>query len=160
MGKKIAGIVVALVAAVALYWGLTQKPQAPEIQAVDVNGQMVSLSQWRGHPVYVDFWATTCPGCVQEMPKLSELYQQYHPAGFQLLAVAMNYDDAAQIQKLVSEQHLPFVVVYDAKGDIAHAFGDIRLTPTAFLIDGSGHIEQQIIGDPDFADLQRRIAAG
>ena len=160
MGKKIAGIVVVLAAAAALYWGLTQKPAAPEIQAVDLNGHPVSLAQWHGHPVYIDFWATTCPGCVQEMPKLVALYQQYHPAGFQLLAVAMSYDDAAQIQKLVNEQHLPFVVVYDAHGDISHAFGDIRLTPTAFLIDDSGHIEQQIIGDPNFADLQRRIAAG
>ncbi len=154
------GIGVAALLAGALYWGLTQKPAAPLVRGVDVAGKPFALSDWRGHPVLVDFWATSCPGCVEEMPRLVALYRQYHPAGFELVAVAMNYDDAAQVQRFAAEQHLPFTVVIDAQGDIAHAFGDIRLTPTAFLIDKEGKIAQQIIGDPDFADLGRRLSAG
>ena len=148
------------VAIAAVLVGLMQKPAAPEVQATDLAGRPFSLAALRGHPVLIDFWATTCPGCVQEMPHLVEFYRQYHPDGLELVAVAMNYDDAAQVRKFAAEQGLPFTVVIDSTGDISHAFGDIHLTPTAFLVDARGRIAQQIIGDPDFADLGRRVKAG
>ncbi len=91
------------------------------------------------------------------MPRLATLYRQYHASGFELIAVAMSYDDAAQVRRFASEQQLPFTVVYDSQGNIARAFGDIKLTPTAFLIDANGRIAKQIIGDPDFTDLGRRL---
>jgi peroxiredoxin len=155
--KKWVGLLLLAAVALAVYWGLTQKPDAPSLQAVDITGQAVSLAQWRGHPVLVDFWATSCPGCVQEMPKLAAFYRQFHPMGFELLAVAMSYDDANQVRRLVAEQKLPFTVVVDTDGHIAQSFGGVTVTPTDFLIDGRGKIVQQIIGDKDFSDLARRV---
>ena len=152
-------IVLALVVVGAVVLGLTQKQSAPSVQGTDLAGQPFSLEAWRGRPVLVDFWATTCPGCVQEMPRLVAFWRQQHAQGFELVAVAMSYDDAAQVRRFAAERQLPFTVVVDRQGTIAHAFGDIHLTPTAFLIDAQGHIVQQIIGDPDFADLAKRVAA-
>lgn len=142
---------------VALYFGLTQKNPAPEVTLTDLAGRPIALSQLHGQTVLIDFWATSCPGCVKEMPKLVDLYERNHAKGFELLAVAMNYDDAAQIRQFAADRKLPFPVVYDSSGAIAHAFGDIKLTPTSFLIAPDGHIVEQTIGDPDFAKLQRRL---
>ncbi len=143
---------------VALYFGLTQKNSAPAVTLTDLSGKSINLSQLHGRTVLIDFWATSCPGCVEEMPKLVELYERNHAQGFDLLAVAMNYDDAEQIRRFAADRKLPFPVVYDSSGAIAHAFGDIKLTPTSFLIAPDGHIVEQTIGDPDFAKLQRRLS--
>jgi peroxiredoxin len=155
--KKWVGLLLLASVVAAVYWGLTQKPNAPSLQAIDITGRPVSLAQWHGHPVLVDFWATSCPGCVQEMPKLAAFYRQFHPAGFELLAVAMSYDDVSRVRHLVAEQNLPFTVVVDTDGRIAQSFGGVTVTPTDFLIDGKGKIVQQIIGDKDYSDLARRV---
>lgn len=157
--KKIFGSALLIVVIAAVYWGLTQTPPAPDIQTVDIAGNPVSLAQWHGQTVLVDFWATSCPGCVEEMPKLAAFYRQYHPTGFELLAVAMSYDDAAQVRRLAAEQQLPFTVVVDTDGHIAQAFGGVKLTPTDFLISKKGKIAQQIIGDKDYADLAKWVSA-
>lgn len=158
--NKLILVAIAVAVSLALLIGLTQKPAAPDVSGVDVTGRPFALAQWRGHPVLIDFWATSCVGCVQEMPKLVELYRQYHASGLELVAVAMNYDDAKQVSRFVAEHHLPFTVVYDAQGSIAHAFGDILLTPTDFLISADGKIERQIIGEPNFTNLAHRLSAG
>lgn len=150
-------VALGIILIVALYFGLTQKNSAPEVTLTDLNGKSISLNQLRGQTVLIDFWATSCPGCVMEMPKLVDLYQRNHAKGFELVAVAMNYDDIAQLQRFAADRKLPFPVVYDSSGAIAHAFGDIKLTPTSFLIAPDGHIVEQTIGDPDFAKLQLRL---
>ncbi|HET9114404.1 MAG TPA: TlpA disulfide reductase family protein [Burkholderiales bacterium] len=143
---------------VALYSGLTQKNPAPAVTMTDLVGKTINLSRLHGRTVLIDFWATSCPGCVQEMPKLVELYDRNHAQGFDLVAVAMNYDDPDQIRRFAADRKLPFPVVYDSNGAIAHAFGDIKLTPTSFLIAPDGRIVEQTIGDPDFAKLQQRLS--
>lgn len=158
IGRNLAVFVVVLAVALAGYVLLGQQQAAPQITGTDVNGKPFSLAAWRGHPVFVDFWATSCPGCVAEMPRLAALYRQYHDQGFELVAVAMNYDDAAAVSRFASEHQLPFTVVVDQTGAMAHAFGDIKLTPTAWLISAQGNIVQQYIGDPDFAALGKLIA--
>ena len=149
--------VLAIILLIALYLGLTQKNPAPAVMLTDLSGQSVALTQLRGRTILIDFWATSCPGCVKEMPKLVDFYERNHAKGFELMAVAMNYDDLAQVRRFAADRQLPFRVVYDASGAIAHAFGDIKLTPTAFLIAPDGHIIKQTIGDLDFAKLQRRL---
>ena len=143
--------------AVALYLGLTQKTSAPDLTLTDLSGKPIVLKQLRGRMVLVDFWATSCPGCVQEMPQLADLYAHYLAKGFDLIAVAMSYDEAAQVRRFAAERNLPFPVVVDAQGNIARAFGEVQLTPTAFLIDPQGHILAQTIGDLDFTQLRHRL---
>ncbi|MDR3392125.1 MAG: TlpA disulfide reductase family protein [Sulfuriferula sp.] len=142
---------------VTLYLGLTQKPSVPDLTLTDLAGKPVALAQFQGKTVLVNFWATSCPGCVKEMPQLAETYAHYHDKGFELVAVAMSYDTPDHVRQFAAERGLPFPVVLDSQGDIAHAFGDVKLTPTSFLIDGDGHIVEQTIGDLDFAKLRQRL---
>jgi len=143
--------------AVMLYLGLTQKPGVPALTMTDLSGKPVALAQLRGKTVLVNFWATSCPGCVKEMPQLVDTYNQYHDKGFELVAVAMSYDPPDHVHQFVAERGLPFPVVLDSRGDIARAFGEVKLTPTAFLIDADGHIVEQTIGDLDFVKLRQRL---
>ncbi|MHB1677285.1 MAG: peroxiredoxin family protein [Sulfuriferula sp.] len=150
-------VALGIVLAIALYLGLTQKNKAPAVTMTDLSGHTIALNQLRGQMVLVDFWATSCPGCVKEMPQLVKLYQHNHAKGFEMVAVAMNYDEAALVRRFAADRGLPFPVVFDSQGTVAHAFGDIKLTPTAFLIAPDGHIVEQTIGELDFVKLQHRL---
>jgi peroxiredoxin len=145
------------VLAVLVYMGLTQKASAPALTMTTLAGQTIDLAQYRGKTVVVNFWATSCPGCVKEMPQLVDVYQRYHSKGLEVVAVAMSYDPADNVRQFAAEQHLPFPVVMDTQGEIARAFGEVKLTPTSFVIDADGHIAEQTIGDLDFAKLQQRL---
>ncbi|MFA5172431.1 MAG: TlpA disulfide reductase family protein [Sulfuriferula sp.] len=155
--KLVIYAVLGVVLAALVYVGLTQKASAPALTMTTLSGQTIDLAQLRGKTVVVNFWATSCPGCIKEMPQLVDVYQRYHSKGLEVVAVAMNYDPADHVRQFVTEQRLPFPVVMDTQGDIARAFGEVKLTPTAFVIDTEGHIVEQTIGDLDFAKLQQRL---
>jgi len=140
-----------------LLWQLQQKPLAPDVKFTTIQQQELSLSQLRGHMVMVNFWATTCSGCVAEMPQLIQTWQQYHEQGFDVVAIAMQYDDIQQIKNFTEQRKLPFIVAHDVDGSVSREFGNISLTPTAFVVDPQGHIISKTIGDFDFKQLQQHI---
>lgn len=149
--------VLAIVLGALLLLGLTQKSAAPSVVFTDLSGNRIAMESLRGKMVLVNFWATSCPGCVKEMPELIETYQRYRGHGFELVAVAMSYDPPSYVLRFVRERALPFPVALDVQGELARAFGDVKLTPTAFLIDKEGHVVEQTIGELDFARLHARL---
>lgn len=140
-----------------LAWQLYNKPSAPNIAFTTLDQTKLNLHALRGKTVMVNFWATSCPGCVAEMPQLVKTWQQYHAQGFEIVAVAMQYDDLATIQHFVSQHQLPFIVTYDAQGQISQAFGQVTVTPTAFVIDPAGKLIQKSIGEFNFATLHQQL---
>lgn len=132
--------------------------KAPAIQVTTLDGQSVSLKSLQGRPVLVTFWATTCPGCVKEMPHLVDLYRELGPKGLEIVAIAMSYDPPEQVRELARQKQLPYTVALD-DGSAASAFGDVKLTPTNFLIDPQGRIVQQKLGEMDMEQLRQRILA-
>jgi len=154
----IAGFAVILVAILAYVWFTPSGvKRAPELSITTLQGETLSLNALRGHPVLVTFWATTCPGCVKEMPHLVELYNELAPQGLKLIALAMAYDPEEQVREMVKLKQLPYAVALDSDGSAAKAFGDVKLTPTSFLIAPDGRIVQQKLGEMDMDALQRRI---
>ena len=145
---------------IGLGYTLTQKATAPDVKFTTLAGQPVQLSDLRGKMVLVNFWATTCPGCIAEMPKLVDTYQRRHPQGFEVVAVAMSYDAPDQISNYATKHALPFTITHDAQGALAHAFGDVKLTPTAILVDKQGHIVSTVVGELDFAALNQQLERG
>lgn len=149
---------VVLLGALAFLWlspsGL--KP-APAITLTALDGQTIHSASYQGRPLLVVFWATTCPGCIQEMPHLVELYQELAPRGFHIIGVAMAYDPPEQVREMVRQKALPYTVAIDSNGAAARAFGEVKLTPTTFLIDPQGRIVQQTLGELDMAQLRNRI---
>lgn len=137
--------------------GCARRDPAPEVGFVRLDGSAGQLSEWRGKVVLVNFWATSCASCVAEMPDLIQTHQRFQPKGFETLAVAMSYDPPAYVSAFAERRQLPFVVAIDNTSAIARAFGDIRLTPTTFLIDKRGGIVKRYVGPPDFKALNGLI---
>lgn len=135
-------------------WG---KPQAPDVALQELDGSQTRLSQFRGRPVVLQFWATTCVTCVAEMPHLIELHEALAPQGLELVGVAMDYDPPRQVRNMVREKGLPYRIALDRDGSIAAAFDDVRLTPTTVLIDPRGRIVWRRMGEIDFQALGERI---
>ena len=116
-----------------------------------------SLAALRGKPVLLTFWATSCPGCVEEIPLLSELHQAYAARGLHVIGVAMSYDPEAQVRALRDRLHIPYPLALDKDGAVSAAMGTVRLTPTTFLIDPQGQVAYQKIGIFDLAKVKGLI---
>jgi len=129
------------------------KPPAPGVAFTTLHGERLDTASLRGKVVLVNFWATTCSTCIAELPKLIATHEKFKARGLETLAVAMDYDPPEQVRAFVEKNALPFIVVPDARGEAAQAFGGVRLTPTTFLIDRQGRIQKKYLGEPDFDEL-------
>jgi peroxiredoxin len=103
--------------------------------------------------VLVNFWATDCVTCIKEMPDITATYNKYRAQGFETIAVAMRHDPPNYVLNYVDKNKLPFTVALDPMGELAKAFGEVKLTPTTFVIDRQGKVVTRILGEPDFAKL-------
>ncbi|MEN8260298.1 MAG: TlpA disulfide reductase family protein [Pseudomonadota bacterium] len=141
-------------------WLLLGSPaarKAPEAIFTTITGKKIALTQLRGKPVIVTFWATDCPGCIEEIPHLIELFNDYSNKGLNIIAVAMFYDPPSRVVAMTKDKALPYPVALDVDAKHAQAFGDVRLTPTNFLIAPDGTIAVQKVGLMDMADIRSRI---
>jgi len=141
----------AAVALVAWQWRGAAAPTAPAVAFTNLQGETVHTQDLRGKVVLVKFWATSCVTCVQQMPDTIAYQNTYGDRGFEVIGVAMQYDPPNYVKQFAQTRHLPFRVVIDAQGKIAQAFDQVRMTPTAFLIDKSGHIIRRYVGEYDKA---------
>lgn len=154
LAKPFLIVVAVLAVAGALAYAMTEKPAAPAATFTTLEGKSISLDELRGKIVLVNFWATSCPGCIKEMPDMIETYNQYKGRGFEIVAVAMSYDPPNYVANFVKTRQLPFPVALDVNGAHARAFGDVQLTPTSFIIDKNGRILEQKLGDLNFTKLK------
>jgi peroxiredoxin len=141
-------------------WALSAcstKQAAPETTFVLLDGSKTSTSALKGQVLLVNFWATSCISCVAEMPKLMATHQQFKARGYDTLAVAMSYDPPAYVVNFRDTRQLPFKVAIDNTGAVAKAWGDVKLTPTTFLVNKRGQIVKQYVGEPDFAAMHQLI---
>lgn len=126
----------------------------PRVAIPRLGGGVLDLASFRGKVVLVNFWATSCPGCIKEMPGMVETYNQYKDRGFEIVAVAMRYDPPNYVANFMRTWQLPFPVVLDVDGEHARAFGNVQLTPTSFIIGKDGRILEQKLGELDFVRLK------
>jgi len=154
----VAAIVTAVVAVAALAWrGLTSLEAAPPVSYTLLDGTKTGLTQLRGKVVLVNFWATSCTTCVHEMPQIVATHEKFKPRGYETVAVAMSYDPPAYVANFAESRKLPFQVAIDNTGAVAKQFGDVRLTPTTFLLNKRGEIVKRYVGEPDFAALHQLV---
>ena len=155
------GLVLAVVLIAAYLWfspsGARPAPQL-EVTRLD-GGQKIHLNELRGRPVLVTFWATSCPGCIKEMPHLIELYEEFAPKGLEIIGVAMAYDKPNHVMEMTKDKRIPYPIVWDGTSEAARAFGDVRLTPSHFLINPQGQIVKHTIGEVDIKLLHAQILA-
>jgi peroxiredoxin len=135
---------------------LRPAPTAPEARFATLGGQSLKTSDLRGKVLAVNFWATWCPDCVAEMPKMAETYRKYGPRGYEMIAVAIQ-DHPNRVADFTQKKALPFKVAIDDTGEISKRFGDIRLTPTTFLIDKKGRVIKRFVGEPQWQEFDRLV---
>jgi peroxiredoxin len=152
-GNLILAAVVAVAIAFAAFALWKTKPAAPQATFVSLQGEKITTAGLRGKVVLVNFWATDCVVCIREMPAITATYNRYRARGFETIAVAMRYDPPNHVLAYVEHNKLPFTVALDPMGELAKAFGDVKLTPTTFVVDRQGKIVARIVGEPDFARL-------
>ena len=117
---------------------------APDFTLQNLDGKSVSLSDFRGTPVLLNFWATWCGPCRFEMPFLQEIYDEQSERGFVLLTVNIA-ESPTKVADFMTELDLSLPVLLDARSEISKVYG-ITAIPTSFLIDKDGVIQKRIIG--------------
>lgn len=151
------GVVLLILIAGFLWLAPAGFSQAPAATLVTISGETVDLKELRGRPVLVTFWATTCPGCLKEIPHLVDMYEKFHGRGLAIYGVAMAYDPPNRVVEFAHARDLPYPIALDIDGQVAKAFGNVKLTPTTFLIAPDGRIVMNKTGQIDRNYVQQQI---
>lgn len=139
--------------ALSMLAGCSRVEQAPALSYTLLDGRRADLASLRGHVVLVNFWATDCVPCIEEMPAMVDNWRRRSPQGFQTLAVSMSYDAPALVANFAEARALPFGVVIDNTGEVAAKLGPVQYTPTSLLINKRGEIVRRWVGKTDFAEI-------
>ncbi len=135
---------------------LIGKP-APQFVRRDLNGQTVDLRSLRGNVVLLNFWATWCAPCEQEMPVFDSWQRRYNPRGFQVVGISLD-DDADSAQKLANKLKIAYpVAMGDAK--LGERYGGILGLPMTFLIGRDGKVLAEFQGESDLKSIEGEIKA-
>lgn len=160
MARRLRAALLTVLGSLTLF-ACQQQPQilddsVTELSLKTLNGEPFVVAE-PASALFVNFWSTDCAICVAEMPELARLYEEYHPRGLRLVAVAMPYDPPNHVLEMAESRDFPFPVALDLRGEAVAAFGDIQGTPTSFLLDSQGRLVQRYIGAIPFKALRREL---
>ena len=146
---KILPAILALILTTVLLVGCSsQAPRvgelAPDFQLPNLEGQSISLSDFRGEPVLVNFWASWCSPCIYEMPFIQEVYEEWSAKGLVMLAVDIG-ESLSTVKDFMQSGNYSFPVLLDINQYVALEY-NIRSIPTTFFIDKDGIIQAIKVG--------------
>jgi peroxiredoxin len=120
----------------------------PEIALRDLAGQEVRLSDFKGQVVVINFWATWCPPCVDEMPALEKLHRSLGPKGLKVLAVSVDYR-REDIEAFREQHRLSFTMLHDQGLKAARSYGTFKY-PETYIVDRQGRLVSKEIGPAEW----------
>jgi len=139
---KIRNLVLALLvtvfAATSLASSGLEGQEAPDFALKSSTGENLRLSEYRGDVVMINFWATWCGPCRQEMPLLNELYTRYERVGFNLLGVNID-DDSRRAMQMIDEMGVSFPVLFDSRKEVSNLY-EVEAMPVTVLVDREGNV--------------------
>ena len=122
---------------------------APNFSLEDLSGKKANLKQYREKVVFLNFWATWCGPCKEEMPSMEALYQKFKERGFVFLAISVDYEEKKKVKEFIDKHHYTFPVLIDSKGFTLDFYG-VKGIPTTILIDKKGRMVGRAIGPKDW----------
>jgi len=125
---------------------------APDFELQSLDGETIKLSQYRGYPVVINFWATWCPPCRSEMPAIVQEYERYKEQGLVVLAID-NGEDPPKVLEFRKQYGMSFPVLLDKKMRVAEMY-QIRALPTTFFIAPDGTITDMVVGGMNAATVR------
>jgi peroxiredoxin len=132
---------------------------APDFTLPTVDGKEIRLSDLRGKVVLINFWATWCPPCVREIPRLVRVSEKYRDQGLVILGINVTaQDDRAKVEQFVRDQRITYPVLLDLNSDAGQKYSS-RLMPTTYFIDRTGKIVHTKVGEVDEATIEEQIQA-
>ena len=130
---------------------------APDFELQNLEGQSISLSDLKGKPVLINFWATWCGPCVFEMPYLQEIHDEWSGKGLMVLAINRG-ESSSKVEQFLQSNNLSLPVLLDTKLDVFRRY-NIRSIPTTFFIDKDGIIQVKVIGAfPNKEAIENRVS--
>lgn len=131
------------------------KTKSMNFKLKDLNGKEVSLSDYKGKKVFLNFWATWCHPCKAEMPEMEKLYQETKDSDLVILAVNLD-EEKNTVQKFINSNKYNFPVLLDTGNIVADKYEIISI-PTSFFIDKEGNIDYKHIGTMSIKDMKNYI---
>jgi len=118
---------------------------APDFGLESLDGKTVHLSDYRGKAVLLNFWATWCVPCKFEMPWFEQLQKQYGPQGLQVLGIAMDDTDKADIAEFAKNLGVDYPILL-GKESVGEAYGGVQFLPATFYVGGDGKVVDKVFG--------------
>jgi peroxiredoxin len=115
-----------------------------DINLMDINGQQVIVSEFKGKIVFLNFWTTWCPECRIEMPSMEKLHRKLKGKDFAMIAIDLQ-EPVSRVRTFLKKYPLTFTILLDTRGKIARQFG-IRAVPTTYILDRNGEIIGKALG--------------
>jgi thiol-disulfide isomerase/thioredoxin len=143
-------------AAVLLTSSVGYAEPASDWTLLKADGEAVTMTDFRGQPVLLHFWATWCPYCKRLQPGLNRLYSQYRDQGLEIMGISFREDDDAMPQNVLDERGIDFPTVVNGD-DVAASYG-VKTTPTNVFVDRQGNIIKVIAdSDPENPEFEATI---
>lgn len=158
----ISGILVLIIAALIL----TKQPavsketgfgkKAPEFSLSDIKGGEKKLSDFQGKVLIIDFWATWCPPCRQEIPHFISLYDQYKSKGLEIIGISLDQNGVKTVSEFIAKNKINYTVLMGNE-KVNDLYGGIAAIPTTFIVDREGNIKAKYIGYTDKEVFENKI---
>ena len=150
--NSLIALVLGVFAASSLAAGGMEGQPAPDFALKSSTGENMRLSEYRGDVVMINFWATWCGPCRQEMPLLDELYSRYQRVGFNLLGVNID-DDSGRAMDMIEDLGVNFPVLFDARKEVSKLY-DVEAMPVTVIVDRDGTVRYVHHGyKPGYEDM-------
>lgn len=124
---------------------LKENKKAPDFSLEDLKGRKISFNHFKGKVVFLNFWATWCGPCKEEMPSIEDLYQKFKEKHFVFLTISVDYGDKKLVKEFIEKHKYSFPTLIDPKYIVIDLYG-VNGIPTTFIIDKKGKLIGKVIG--------------
>jgi len=122
----------------------------------DLNGKIVSLEDFKGKVLVINFWATWCPPCEEDMPKLNQLQKRYKNEGLVVIGIALDKDSLNLVEPFVREKRIGYPILRGNE-QVLGTVEDFSGVPTTLIVDPKGDIKKKYDGSFDKDDLEKSL---